>query len=408
MKPPAWLAEFHRQWMKARAGSVSAAARPFRRDWETLLDAAGLRSAEDREAARRELEKCPALRAILVKNRPRFVDKIELSLASDPWLHAQFGTTSGRERQSRSLEVLQRWKAKEHPLLPDLWEALLQMMETAFAAGKGVGPFSWQEPERVEELLALLFALTARTWQAGTLIRDASTALGRDSKCLETQEKPLTRALQELFGEETPLEALGIQTRNSVLHFSGPLELVFEDGTRHQTDLLRFESTFPVAEIERAVRIETTAARLLTVENSKTTFLQLARADRARSTLLVATSFPTQAVRRLLEKLPPDLPHFHFGDTDPSGWDILRRLREIHSRPVLPFQMHWRPRQDAAPLSPRDQQTLARLLADATMSDCQMPLAAMLEAGSKGDYEQESLSPPTLSGWPFYAGDACI
>lgn len=403
MKPPAWLAEFHRQWMKARGGAVSAAARPFRRDWETLLDQAGLRSAEDREAARRELEKCRALRAIPVKNRPRFVDKIELPLASESWLHAQFGTASGRERQGRSLEVLQRWKAQAHPLLPELWEALLQMMETAFADGKGVGPFSWQEPERVEELLALLFDLTARTWRAGTLIRDASTALGRDSKCLETQGMRLARALEELFGEETPLEALGIQTRNSVLHFSGPLELVFEDGSRHQTDLLRFESTLPVAEIERAVRIETTADRLLTVENSKTTFLQLARADRARSTLLVATSFPTQAVRRLLEKLPPDLPHFHFGDTDPAGWDILRRLREIHSRSVQPFQMRWHPRQDAAPLSARDRQILARLLADPAMSDCHAPLAAMLEAGTKGDYEQESLGPPELEGWPFYA-----
>jgi len=164
MKPPAWLAEFHRQWMKARAGSVSAAARPFRRDWETLLDAAGLRSAEDREAARRELEKCAALRAIPVKNRLHFVDKIELPLASEPWLHSQFGSTSGRERQCRSLEVLQRWHAQTHPLLPDLWDALLQKMEAAFAAGKCAGPFSWQEPERVEELLALLFALTARTW----------------------------------------------------------------------------------------------------------------------------------------------------------------------------------------------------------------------------------------------------
>lgn len=402
MNPPAWLAEFHRQWMKARAGSVTAAARPFRRDWETLLDDAGVRAAEDREAARRELEKCDALRAIPVKNRSRFIDKIELPLASEAWLHEQFGTASGKERQGRSLEVLRRWQSATHPLLPDLWNALLQKIEAAFAAGKSAGPFSWQEPERVQELLALLFALTARLWRAGTLIRDASTALGRESKCLENQEKPLTRALEWLFGEETPLEALGIQTRNSVLHFSGSLELVFEDGTRHQTDLLRFESALPVAEIERAVRLETRAERLLTVENAKTTFLQLARADLPRSTLLVATSFPTQAVRRLLEKLPPDLPHFHFGDTDPSGWDILRRLRELHPRPVRPFQMRWRPKAGAAPLSARDRQILTRLLADPAMADCHPQFHAMLEAGRKGDFEQESLGAPSLAEWPFY------
>jgi len=205
-----------------------------------------------------------------------------------------------------------------------------------------------------------------------------------------------------LFGEETPLEALGIQTRNSVLHFSGPLELHFEDGTSYQTDLLRFESTLPVAEIERAVRITTHAQRLLTVENSKTTFLQLARADLPRTTLLVATSFPTQAVRRLLEKLPPDLPHFHFGDTDPSGWDILRRLREIHPRRVLPFQMDWRPKPSTPTLSPRDRTILERLLTDESMADCYDRLSAIREARTKGDFEQESLGAPTLSCWPFY------
>lgn len=403
MKLPAWLSEFHRQWLKARAGSVTTALRPFRRDWETLLDQAGLHSAEDREAAQREVEKCENLRRIPVKYRPRFIDKIELPLASEPWLHDLFKSVPGEALQRRSLDLVRQQTARAHPLWPELWKALGGRLETAFVQGRAAGPFSWKEPDRLDTLLALLFELTSRPWRSGTLIRDASTALGHDSKCLEALEKPLTRALAFLFGEETPLEALGIQTRNSVLHFSGPLELHFEDGTRHQTDLLRFESTLPVAEIERAVRITTQAQQLLTVENSKTTFLQLARADLPRSTLLVATSFPTQAVRRLLEKLPPDLPHFHFGDTDPSGWDILRRLREIHPRPVLPFQMHWRPRQDAAPLSPRDQQTLARLLADPAMSDCHAPLTAMLEAGTKGDYEQESLGPPELEGWPFYS-----
>jgi hypothetical protein len=37
------------------------------------------------------------------------------------------------------------------------------------------------------------------------------------------------------------------------------------------------------------------------------------------------------------------------------------------------------------------------------MSDCREPLEAMREAGTKGDYEQESLGPPELEGWPFYA-----
>jgi hypothetical protein len=402
MKPSAWLVEFHRQWRKARAGSVTAALRPFRRDWETLLDQAGIHSAEDREAAQREAEKCAKLKLIPVKYRPRFIDKIELPLASEAWLHDLFHSVPGETLQRRSLDLVRQMTQRSHPLWPELWNTLGERLESAFAEGRSAGPFAWKEPDQLETLLAILFELTARPWRPGTLIRDASTALGRDSKSLESLERPLTRALEFLFGEETPLEALGIQTRNSVLHFSGPLELHFEDGPSYQTDLLRFESTLPVAEIERAVRITTNAQRLLTVENSKTTFLQLARADQSRSTLLVATSFPTQAVRRLLEKLPPELPHFHFGDTDPSGWDILRRLREIHPRPVRPFQMAWRTKEDAPSLTPRDQQILTRLLVDPMMADCREPLEAMREAGTKGDYEQESLGPPQLEGWSFF------
>jgi hypothetical protein len=402
MKPPAWLVEFHRQWRKARVGSVTAALRPFRRDWETLLDQAGIHSAEDREAAQREAEKCSKLKLIPVKYRPRFIDKIELSLASEAWLHDLFHSVPGETLQRRSLNLVRQMTQRPHPLLPELWNTLGERLESAFAEGRSAGPFAWKEPDQFETLLAILFELTARPWRTGTLIRDASTVLGRDSKCMESLERPLTRALEFLFGEETPLEALGIQTRNSVLHFSGPLELHFEDGSRHQTDLLRFESTLPVAEIERAVRITTKAQRLLTVENSKTTFLQLARADLPRSTLLVATSFPTQAVRRLLEKLPPELPHFHFGDTDPSGWDILRRLREIHPRPVQPFQMTWRTKADAPTLTPRERLILDRLLADGTMTDCHDTLHTIYDSGTKGDYEQETLGRPTLNGWPFY------
>jgi hypothetical protein len=256
------------------------------------------------------------------------------------------------------------------------------------------------EAKRVEELLKLVFDLTTREWPEGTLIRDASTQIGRDSKYLEAQQSFIERALELLLGRETPLEALGIQTSNSVLHYSGPLVLHFAD---HSKPLdLRFESTLSVAELERATHITTTAERLLTVENRKTTFLQLAHADATRSTLIVATSFPTQAVKLLLQKLPRELPHHHFGDTDPTGWDILRNLREVSGRDVRPFHMRWRPQPNAPHLTQRDQQILARLQAAARMADCHEALHEMKAAGTKGDFEQESLGRPVLEGWPFY------
>lgn len=394
-----WLQTLHEQWMTARKRRVEASVRAFRRDWETLLDDAGLTSAEERQAAQRDAEKLP-LKLIPFRHKPRFIDKIEVPLESEPWLHAQFGSQTGAEAQQAALAVVEQFSAKSHPLLPEAWNALLSHLKAEFALPHAVEPFRWREANRVEELLKLLFDLTAREWPEGTLIRDASTQIGRDSKYLEAQQSFIERALELLLGRETPLEALGIQTSNSVLHYSGPLVLHFAD---HSKPLdLRFESTLSVAELERATHLTTTAQRILTIENRKTTFLQLTRADASRSTLIVATSFPTQAVRLLLQKLPPDLPHHHFGDTDPAGWDILRKLREVSGRAVHPFHMHWRPQSNASLLTQRDQQILSRLLADPRIIDCHAELQAMREAGNKGDFEQEALGRPTLEQWPFY------
>lgn len=252
----------------------------------------------------------------------------------------------------------------------------------------------------MDELLRLLFQLTSREWSDGTLVRDASMQLGHGSKHLESQQSFIERGLAQLFGRETPLEALGIQASNSVLHYCGPLALHLPD---HRKILdLRFQSTLSAPELEKAVSISTTAKRLLTVENHKTTFLQLALADDARSTLIVASSFPTQAVRLLLQKLPPDLPHYHFGDTDPTGWDILRKLREVSGREVQPFQMRWRTDEKFRLLTQRDRQVIDRLLSHLLMQDCHTHLQAMLDAGQRGDYEQESLRAPLLRTWPFF------
>lgn len=397
-----WLAQLHKDWMAARKRRVTASVQPFRRDWEQLLEDAGIRSAEDQQAALREAQQLAKFQLTPRKRNPRFIDKIIVPLESEAWLHQQFGTRPGAATQQHALEIVTAWSLKTHPLIPEAWSELCLRLESSFNIPGVLEPFRWLEPIRVNELLTLLFQITSLEWPAGTLIRDASTHLGYDSKHLESRQSYLERALETLFGRETPLEAVGIQTSNSTLHYCGPLVLHFAD---HSKPLdLRYEAALSVAELEQTTHITTTARRLLTVENRKTTFLQLARADEHRSTLIVATSFPTQAVKLLLQKLPPALPHHHFGDTDPSGWDILRKLRELRSASVQPFHMSWRPSAQAVPLTQRDLQIIDRLLTDSRMADCHASLRAMQNSGTKGDFEQESLGRPSLNEWPFYAG----
>ncbi len=403
-----WLAQLHKDWMMARKRRIGASLRGFRRDWEQLLEDAGITSAEEQNSARREAERTPQIRLIPRKRNPRFIDKIELPPESEAWLHERFQTRPASEAQAHSLEVLAEWSARSHPLHAEEWSRFCRQLEYNFKAPRVCGPFDWQDEARVAELLGWLFELTSNEWPQGTLIRDASTRLGLGSKVLEEEQSAIERALTLMFERDMPLEALGIQTSNSVLHFSGPLTLHFEDGSMHVTDALRFESTLSFGELDRAVRITTTADRLLTIENRKTSFVQFARADRLRSTLIVASSYPTQAVRSLLKLLPLELEHHHFGDTDVWGYEILRSLRLISQREVRPFCMKWRPADAATALTKREQSVLARLISDPLMRDCHMQLRQMQCAGNRGDFEQESLGPPTLSEWPWFVEVASL
>ena len=104
----------------------------------------------------------------------------------------------------------------------------------------------------------------------------------------------------------------------------------------------------------------------------------------------------------LLACLPASLPIYHFGDSDPAGFDILRDLRVRSGRTIQPLHMFHRLREGSENLQPSDIQTIERLLADPRMADCHAPLHAMRNSGTKGDFEQESLGRPTLTDWPFY------
>ena len=131
-------------------------------DWEDLLDAAGLKTAEDRQAAQREAERLTQLKLHRLKGRPHIVLKIEVPLESEAWLHAQFGSQTGAEAQQAALAVVERFAAQTHPLLPEAWSALLSRLKAEFTLPHAVEPFRWREANRVEELLKLLFDLTAR------------------------------------------------------------------------------------------------------------------------------------------------------------------------------------------------------------------------------------------------------
>jgi len=69
----------------------------------------------------------------------------------------------------------------------------------------------------------------------------------------------------------------------------------------------------------------------------------------------------------------------------------LRDLRERTRRSFLPLGMAFRPDPAAPPLTPSERKTVQRLLASPVMTDMRAERQAMLDHGSKGTFEQESL-----------------
>ncbi len=160
------LRELHDQWWAARGGCLGEAQRPFSRDWEELLEAGGLRSAEQRQEAERDarlLEAAGLVELRLVKYRPNLIKTIRLPLAAEPRLASLFG---------------------------DVTEA-----DPAEAALAGV---DWQ-PE-------LAFLANARVAvAAGDLLRlnEFLTAGGRERPLVPIKERSL-----QVFGDEKRLDAL--------------------------------------------------------------------------------------------------------------------------------------------------------------------------------------------------------
>ncbi len=388
-----WLTEFHRRWHISRGTRVTSASRAFSQSWPKLLDAAGVTRAEDNATAVREVEALEKSGRFALKRhryRTYLIERITLPLDQEPWLIAGFDGISGEELQARSLAIVDGYANRTHPRFPELWKSLCAMLTTAFHASRSPRPFSWEQPAALETILEAVFRLSENDYPPGTLIRAASVDIGRDSKWLERHRRTCESGLSLLLGEETTLRSLGLVDGDASVELSGPVCLHFPDGTHHDFGGL----TYPIlsaSDLERCAAITTTADRLLSIENRKTTFRQYAAANTDGRTLLATTSFPTPAFRTFLAKLPPDLPLAHFGDTDPSGWHILLKLREAAGRPVAAFRMKWRPASALNPLTPHDHKLLEKLLAAPLLADVHDQLQIISATGDKGDFEQETL-----------------
>jgi hypothetical protein len=396
---PAWLAAFHRKWSVARGRRIAEASRAFGCGWVELLESAGLVGAEDQANAVRELERLEKAGRLVVKRhryRKYLIERISLPVVEEAWLRGMFGEVSAVSIQANALEVVGSFLREPHPRFPGEWLGLCDALREAFLGGRSLPPFRWRGGEVLRILLDGVWNLVAREWPVGTPVRAASVEVGLDSKGLERHQRSYESGLSRLFGSATSFKDLGFVCGESHVELHGPVCLHFPDGSIHDFDGLS-QVLISAADLARCTHATTTAERLLSIENRKTTFRQYAALNGDGRVLLAATSFPTPAFRELLEKLPIGLPHDHFGDTDPAGWHILLKLRESTLRKVGAFRMKWRPAKVRVPLTPYDRKLLEKLIASPLLGDVMDEIRSIVEKEDRGDFEQESLGVDQLS-----------
>lgn len=372
--------------------SASGGLRDYTFGYEELLRLANCHDGDERERAEDDLKRAELTSSGLLSldRAPRSGIPTRVRLAKtggETWLFDQIGSDSPSKRREEQVGFFS--EMAQQPV-PETWRGdwrawCLTLIENA-ASNRTIQPFKRDDPEGNSDFLEALLGVIQ--WRGESLIRFASSVICGDSKKLETLEPRLLFALQSIRrGSVITFEDLGILTKPRTLMFHGPLVLELGPAL---VDFTPLPGPTRISEVNliHADGISTAAPLCLTIENEEV-FLELAK--RNPGWLLVQTSFPGSAARRLFHRLGPDMACWHFGDSDPSGFDILRDLREKTGRHFQPVCMEYRPEASAAPLTADERKTIIRLLAAPLLEDVHPMLESMLEAGSKGIFEQESV-----------------
>jgi hypothetical protein len=399
------LSELARRYERRKAGRTGAGVRDLMVDYEELLASAGAAGGEARVRAEHDLTEAEGNGILQLLRHPRdkrLIQQLRFSPAREEQLYAallESPPTKRREalaqqfRDAADADIAVEWRER--------WRNYCLRLAEAAKNGANVAPFDRDDLARNAELLALMPRILV--WPSESLIRFVSCVLCGRSKRLEDLESDLARIGSALRGEASDsLEPFGIvrQPRNVLTH--GPLHLRLGDTS---LDLSCLTGAVRLSEMDvmRAVEITSSATRCVTVEN-ETSFHELAKLQSGE--LLVQTTYPGSATRELLRRLSGIQEFWHFGDSDPNGFDILRVLREQTKRPFRSLHMRFRAFPKTPRLTPEQRKLILALLDSPDLSPEEKAELKKTEgADTAGQFEQESLLKPTLKHWPYYPLD---
>jgi len=407
------LAALGRLYAESKAGRTGAGQRDFLVDFKKLLTEARCSDGDERASAENDLRRLDGSLIALDKHPrdPNIIEQVRLPLEKEAAFFELLGADSPtRHRRTLAAQFADAARLNVPLEWTVAWRDYCAALENAALNGEAIAPFSRDDRAGNHELLHLVPRLLDWRAQGGdSLIRFASCVLTGKSKRLEElaarndqrrQTGKLGAILEQLSGGKLScLEDVGIWPAPRSVLAHGPLRLNL-GGQWLDTSGCQGPFRLSETDILGATTVETDAARCVTVEN-ETSFHELAKLQ--CGDLLVCSSYPGSATRALLRRIPDALDWWHFGDSDPEGFDILRDLRERSQRPFQALHMRWRLSPGAPPLTPAGRRLLQRLCQSETMRQERPVLERILSEGNLGAFEQESLGKPTTRGWPFYS-----
>ena len=394
-----------RRYLSSRAGRTGAGRQDLIFPFNDLLRDSDSLQGPARHEAIGQLEGLEKEELLVIERHARdhsAILKVRLPIGKGEAFIERIGR-QGPESQRRKFAEMMGAEYAEAAVPEEYreeWRQYCRQTADAVARGISILPLDSANVDASRELLDV--AVKLLNWKGESYLRFASCEICGDSKRLGNLKSGIDRLLEQITqGRVRSLGDLGITETGGGCWLHGPGTLITQRG-RLDLGALNLPGHFSKSDLA-AGKIESDAQRWITVEN-ETMLLELAKLH--SGVMLMSSGFrggvANSAVVSLLASAPISAELWHFGDSDPKGFDILRDLRERTGRTIRSLHMVFRAAGDSPVLPAEDRRIIQRLLASEMMTaEEKLEIGAMLAAGTKGLFEQESLGQPE-AGWPFY------